>query len=244
TLRYLRFTGRSEEHVALVEAYMKEQGLFHTADSPAPEYTDTLTLDLATVEPSIAGPRRPPDRIPLSRAKSAFAEAPETLRPPHTATTTKDAAVVRRDGATEEIGVWGEGDRATAGQPAVATAVAGERLTHGSVVIASITSCTNTSNPAVMIGAGILARKANELGLRPKPWVKTSLAPGSRVVTSYLDRAGLTPHLDALGFNLVGYGCATCIGNSGPLPKEVSDAIAEGDLVVCSVLSGNRNLEG
>ncbi len=244
TLRYLRFTGRSEEHVALVEAYMKEQGLFHTADSPAPEFTDTLTLDLSTVEPSIAGPRRPQDRIPLSRARTAFAEALETLRPPHVATTTKEAATTRRDGRSLDVGVWGEGSQTTTGQPAVATEAEGERLTHGSVVIASITSCTNTSNPAVMIGAGILARKANERGLRPKPWVKTSLAPGSRVVTSYLDRAGLTPHLDALGFNLVGYGCATCIGNSGPLPEEVSKAIAEGDLVACAVLSGNRNFEG
>ena len=244
TLRYLRFTGRSEEHVALVEAYMKEQGLFHTADSPTPEYTDTLTLDLSTVEPSIAGPRRPQDRIPLSRAKAAFAEALDTLRPPHSSTTTKEAATVRTDGRTREVGVWGQQSQTATAQPAIATEADGQRLTHGSVVIASITSCTNTSNPAVMIGAGILARKANERGLRPKPWVKTSLAPGSRVVTSYLDRAGLTPHLDALGFNLVGYGCATCIGNSGPLPEPVSKAIAEGDLVACAVLSGNRNFEG
>ena len=244
TLRYLRFTGRSEEHVALVEAYMKEQGLFHTADSPTPEYTDTLTLDLSTVEPSIAGPRRPQDRIPLSRAKAAFAEALDTLRPPHSSTTTKEAATVRTDGRTREVGVWGQQSQTATAQPAIATEADGQRLTHGSVVIASITSCTNTSNPAVMIGAGILARKANERGLKPKPWVKTSLAPGSRVVTSYLDRAGLTPHLDALGFNLVGYGCATCIGNSGPLPEPVSKAIAEGDLVACAVLSGNRNFEG
>ena len=242
TLKYLRFTGRSEEHVTRVEAYMKEQGLFHTADSPAAEYSDTLTLDLSTVEPSIAGPKRPQDRIPLSRTKAAFADALEQLKPPHEAPTRKDGAALRQVNGVKAIGVWGENENAP--QPNVETSVNGERLTHGSVVIASITSCTNTSNPAVMIGAGILARKAAERGLRPKPWVKTSLAPGSRVVTRYLEQAGLTQYLDQLGFNLVGYGCATCIGNSGPLPEAVSKAIAEEDLVACSVLSGNRNFEG
>ncbi|HEX6939692.1 MAG TPA: aconitase family protein, partial [Longimicrobiales bacterium] len=244
TLRYLRFTGRSEAQVALVEAYMKEQGLFHTPETPAAEYTDTLVLDLSTVEPSIAGPRRPQDRIPLSRASAAFAEALEALRPPHAAPTAKGAATVHRDGRVYEVGVWGEQAPEEAPEPRAARRADEDRLTHGSVVIASITSCTNTSNPAVMVAAGLVARKADERGLRPKPWVKTSLAPGSRVVTSYFERAGLTPHLDALGFNLVGYGCATCIGNSGPLPSEVSDAIAEGDLVACAVLSGNRNFEG
>jgi aconitate hydratase len=201
TLRYLRFTGRSAERVALVEAYMKEQGLFHAADTREPEYSDTLTLDLADVEPSIAGPRRPQDRVPLSRAKTSFLESLAPLRP-------------------------------------------AEGLTHGSVVIASITSCTNTSNPSVMVAAGLLAKKAVERGLTPKPWVKTSLAPGSKVVTEYLGKAGLTPYLDRLGFHNVGYGCATCIGNSGPLPAPVSEAIAGDELVVCAALSGNRNFEG
>jgi len=201
TLRYLRFTGRSRERVALVEAYMKEQGLFHTPESPEPEFSDTLVLDLATVEPSIAGPKRPQDRVPLSRAKPAFLESLGAVAP-------------------------------TGG------------LSHGAVVIASITSCTNTSNPSVMIAAGLLARKAVERGLRSKPWVKTSLAPGSKVVTEYLAKAGLTPYLDQLGFHNVGYGCGTCIGSSGPLPAPVSEAIARHNLVVCSALSGNRNFEG
>jgi aconitate hydratase len=220
TLRYLRFTGRPEWRVQLVEAYMKEQGLFHTTGSPEPRFTTSLALDLATVEPSIAGPRRPQDRIPLSHAKSAFAQALPSLLPTGSA---------------------------PAGKPAAASAsggVSAAALEHGAIVISSITSCTNTSNPAVMVAAGLLARKAVERGLRSQPWVKTSLAPGSRVVTDYLDRAGLTPYLDQLGFNLVGYGCATCIGNSGPLPPEISEAIDRGGLVVCSVLSGNRNFEG
>jgi aconitate hydratase len=219
TLRYLRFTGRPPERVALVEAYMKEQGLFHSADSPEPVYTETLTLDLTTVEPSIAGPRRPQDRIPLSRASEAFQEALPSLLP-----------------------VPGPGTRAADGGTAGGTLDDG--VTHGSVVIAAITSCTNTSNPSVMLAAGLLARKAAERGLRPRPWVKTSLAPGSQVVTRYYDQAGLTPYLDMLGFDLVGYGCTTCIGNSGPLLPEVSTAIAEEGLVACAVLSGNRNFEG
>jgi aconitate hydratase len=219
TLRYLRFTGRPPERVALVEAYMKEQGLFHSADSPEPVYTETLTLDLTTVEPSIAGPRRPQDRIPLSRASEAFQEALPSLLP-----------------------VPGPGTRAADGGTAGGTLDDG--VTHGSVVIAAITSCTNTSNPSVMLAAGLLARKAAERGLRPRPWVKTSLAPGSQVVTRYYDQAGLTPYLDMLGFDLVGYGCTTCIGNSGPLLPEVSSAIEEEGLVACAVLSGNRNFEG
>src|SRR5690606_33416869 len=243
TLRYLRFTGRSEEQVRLVEAYMKEQGLFHTPDAPAAEYSDTLTLDLSTVEPSIAGPRRPQDRIPLSRAKASFARALEQLKPVPPADTRKTAAdVVMNDGRLHEVGVWGEGGAAQA--PPGPALPEGKRLSDGDIVIASITSCTNTSNPSVMVGAGLLAKKAVERGLQAKPWVKTSLAPGSKVVTDYLTEAGLTPYLEALGFHLVGYGCATCIGNSGPLPLEISKAIADDDLVVCSVLSGNRNFEG
>lgn len=214
TLRYLRFTGRSEEHVNMVEAYMKEQGMFHTADAEEPEFCDTLELDLSTVVPSIAGPKRPQDRIALSDAKSAFATTLE---------------------------VFGKG-----GEEKSSVAVEGEsyELDHGSVVIAAITSCTNTSNPSVMIAAGLLARKAAEKGLTRKPWVKTSLAPGSKVVTDYLKNAGLLSDLESLGFHVVGYGCTTCIGNSGPLSDEIAGAIAQGDLVATSVLSGNRNFEG
>jgi aconitate hydratase len=220
TLDYLRFTGRPPQRVALVEAYMKEQGLFHTAQSPEPHFTDTLQLDLGTVRPSIAGPRRPQDRLPLAEAKKKFREALPGLLPPALQT-----------------------------QPAAATASGqiGEQpfeISHGSVVIAAITSCTNTSNPSVMLAAGLLAKKAVERGLSRPPWVKTSLAPGSRVVMDYYQRAGLTPYLEALGFHLVGYGCTTCIGNSGPLPEEISAAVAEKGLVVASVLSGNRNFEG
>ncbi len=220
TLDYLRLTGRSEERVKLVEAYMKEQGLFHTADSPEPEYTDTLELDLGEVVPSIAGPKRPQDRIRLSDAGKAFKEALPDLKPP----------AASDDKAAAEIECDIDGEK--------------HKLTHGSVVIAAITSCTNTSNPSVMIAAGLLAQKAAERGLKRKPWVKTSLAPGSRVVTDYFEKAGLTKHLEALGFHTVGYGCTTCIGNSGPLPPEISEAIEKGHLVAASVLSGNRNFEG
>jgi aconitate hydratase len=223
TLRYLRKSGRTEAEVALVEAYMREQGLFHTPDSPEAEYTDTLELDLNTVVPSIAGPRRPQDRVELSRAATAFAESLPSLLGPAAATS---------------------GSTATLTAVKVKTETDEFELTHGSVVIAAITSCTNTSNPYVMVAAGLLAKKAVELGLQTKPWVKTSLAPGSRVVTRYLDKAGLTPYLNQLHFNTVGYGCTTCIGNSGPLPAEISKGIDEGKLVVCSVLSGNRNFEG
>ncbi len=219
TLRYLRVSGRSAEQIALVEAYCKAQGLFHTADTAEAIYSDTLELDLNTVEPSIAGPRRPQDRILLSGASRAFAEALPAL--------------------STHGGVSGT---ATAVQAKVAGT--DYSLTDGSVVIAAITSCTNTSNPSVMVAAGLVAKKALELGLQTKPWVKTSLAPGSRVVTRYLDRAGLSASLDALRFNTVGYGCTTCIGNSGPLPKNISDAVVENKLVVASVLSGNRNFEG
>jgi len=223
TLDYLRFTGRDETQVALVEAYAKAQGLFRTAATPDATYADTLELDLGTVEPSLAGPRRPQDRVPLRRAKASFAETLPDLQ-----------KAVKKPGGQASGG---------ASSAAVAEAV-GTELEHGSVVIAAITSCTNTSNPSVMIGAGLVAKRAVELGLTRKPWVKTSLAPGSKVVTEYLHKSGLQPYLDALGFNLVGYGCTTCIGNSGPLPEDISAQIRERGLVVCSVLSGNRNFEG
>jgi aconitate hydratase len=221
TLRYLELSGRPAEQIALVEAYMKEQGLFHTAATPVPICTDTLELDLGKVEPSVAGPSRPQDRVRLGEAGRSFKAAlPDLLS---TAKGKKGQAA----------GVKGQG---TGGD--------GQPIDHGSVVIAAITSCTNTSNPSVMLAAGLLAKKAVERGLKAKPWVKTSLAPGSKVVTDYLQDAGLTPYLDKVGFHLVGYGCTTCIGNSGPLPAAVSKAIEEKELVVASVLSGNRNFEG
>ena len=243
TLQYLRFTGRPEERVALVEAYMKEQGLFHSATSPEPVFTDTLSLDLTSVEPSIAGPRRPQDRIPLSEAGRAFRDALPGLLPAGATAPGKDGAKGPSHGPAA-IGVWGEGSSQSPAVHAVMAEDPAEVLDHGSVVIAAITSCTNTSNPSVMLAAGLLAKKAVERGLERKPWVKTSLAPGSKVVTDYYDRAGLTTYLDQLGFNVVGYGCTTCIGNSGPLPMEISDAIQRRQLVACSVLSGNRNFEG
>ena len=212
TLDYLRLTGREASQVALVEAYARAQGLFRTADSPDAVYTETMELDLAGVVPSLAGPRRPQDRVSLSNAKASFAGSLDELK---------------------------KGVKAAAGSGGTST-----QLEHGSVVIAAITSCTNTSNPSVMIGAGLVAKKAVERGLTRKPWVKTSLAPGSKVVTDYLKKAGLDTYLDQIGFNLVGYGCTTCIGNSGPLPEEVSAEILERGLVVASVLSGNRNFEG
>ena len=215
TLDYLRLTGRDAAQVALVEAYAKAQGLFAAADEPL--YTDVVELDLATVEPSLAGPKRPQDRVPLRGAKAAFAGALEELA------------------AGRETPAPAAGNGAAAGAPGVE---------DGAVVIAAITSCTNTSNPSVMIAAGLVAQRAVERGLRPRPWVKTSLAPGSLVVTEYLRAAGLLEPLEQLGFGLVGYGCTTCIGNSGPLPAEVAAAVRERDLVVTSVLSGNRNFEG
>jgi aconitate hydratase len=241
TLSYLEFTGRSPEHIALVRAYMKEQGLFRENGAQEPEFSDTLELDLGTVEPSLAGPRRPQDRIPLSTIKQSFFVALDEMRPA--------AATPPPGPKPAEIKTWeGEGgDVATQTQlRCVKSTVAGEEieLNDGAVVIAAITSCTNTSNPSVMLGAGLVAKKAVEFGLQRKPWVKTSLAPGSKVVTDYLEHAGLTPYLEQLGFNLVGYGCTTCIGNSGPLPETISHAIHDGGLVVTSVLSGNRNFEG
>jgi aconitate hydratase len=223
TLQYLRFTGRDAAQVALVEAYARAQGMFRTPESPDPVYSDTISLDLATVVPSIAGPRRPQDRVPLSAAARLFAAALPDLQ----------------KGARQPDAPARPGGTSAAVAEAVST-----QLEHGSVVIAAITSCTNTSNPSVMIGAGLVARKAVALGLETRPWVKTSLAPGSKVVTDYLRKAGLDTYLDALGFYLVGYGCTTCIGNSGPLPDEVAAEVRERHLVVCSVLSGNRNFEG
>jgi aconitate hydratase len=250
TLQYLRFTGRPEERIALVEAYMKEQGLFHTAASPDPIFTDTLELDLNTVQPSVAGPRRPQDRINLTDVKRAFRDALPSLLPEGSAApaAVKDAASIGLENkADKEDGVWGEGSGAAdAAQEAVDASPHGEAssLEHGSVVIAAITSCTNTSNPSVMLAAGLLAKKAADFGLERKPWVKTSLAPGSKVVTEYYQKAGLQEYLDRLGFQTVGYGCTTCIGNSGPLPAEISDEIQTRKLVAASVLSGNRNFEG
>ena len=242
TLRYMRFSGRSEEHVALVEAYMKEQGLFHTADTPEPEFGDVLELDLSTVVPSLAGPKRPQDRVALVDAKQSFREAVRMiLNPGGVANPPKQ--IVRWEGEGGHLF-----DAPDFAQHATAVRFtldeAEHTLHHGSVVIAAITSCTNTSNPSVMVAAGLLARKAAALGLRSKPWVKTSLAPGSKVVTDYLQNAGLLADLEALGFHVVGYGCTTCIGNSGPLPDVVAETIRKGDLVACSVLSGNRNFEG
>ena len=275
TLSYLRLTGRSEEHIALTEAYCRAQGLFHTPEAPEAEYSATLELDLATVEPSVAGPKRPQDRVLLSKTPESFAQQLPTLQGPN----------ANRTAARQMVRWEGEGGHASAsgdvtsgpGAPAPAvpvsltvTATTHEKpkegaeklaelphtvqarfgvdpdvyLADGSIVIAAITSCTNTSNPYVMVAAGLLAKKAVEAGLTTPPWVKTSLAPGSRVVTDYYTRAGLLPYLDQLRFQVVGYGCTTCIGNSGPLPTDVSKSIEEHGLVAVSVLSGNRNFEG
>ncbi|CAN5424633.1 aconitate hydratase AcnA [soil metagenome] len=210
TLQYLRLTGRSDERIALVEAYMKAQGFFHRKESPEPIFSDIVTLDLATVEPSVAGPTRPQDRISLSKMKPAFAKSLPKLKPTSPSRPTKK----------------------------------GDTLSDGSIVIAALTSCTNTSNPSVMIAAGLLAKKAVERGLTSRPWVKTSLAPGSKVVKRYYEKSGLLPYLDQLGFNIIGYGCTTCIGNSGPLAPELANEIHERGLVAAAVLSGNRNFEG
>jgi aconitate hydratase len=268
TLRYLDLTGRPTETIELVDAYAREQGMFHDEGTPGPVFSELLELDLGEVVPSIAGPKRPQDRVPLAQAKESFLEAMCEFDP--------DAAVEMRSRSKSEEAVEesfpasdppaeDHDDERSKPRPAVSEAplalaahargsedaielelASGEtvELDHGRVVIAAITSCTNTSNPSVMVGAGLLARNAVQRGLSRKPWVKTSLAPGSTVVTDYLERAGLTQHLDALQFNLVGYGCTTCIGNSGPLAAEISAAIAEKDLAVCAVLSGNRNFEG
>jgi aconitate hydratase len=228
TLEYLRLTGRPRERVELVEAYARAQGLFRTDDTPDPQYTDVLQLDLAQVEPSLAGPRRPQDRVPLHDVKRSFVEAMKEW------TAARERS---NNGAISRFQDEGGGGTATIAQTA-------KNVDDGSVVIAAITSCTNTSNPTVLVGAGLLARNAVERGLRSQPWVKTSLAPGSKVVTDYLAKAGLQPYLDRLGFNLVGYGCTTCIGNSGPLPPDVAETVADQHLIVAAVLSGNRNFEG
>ena len=236
TLDYLCLTGRDESRVRLVEDYARAQGLFRTDDSPEAVYTETLELDLSIVEPSLAGPKRPQDRVSLTSAKTAFRTALPTMQVPAKPGKAAGAGVARQGGAASAAVVAQSG-------VAVADPLLDE-IDHGAVVIAAITSCTNTSNPSVMIGAGLLAKKAVEKGLACKPWVKSSLAPGSKVVTEYLEAVGLSRYLDELGFNLVGYGCTTCIGNSGPLPDKVSAVIREKNLVVCSVLSGNRNFEG
>ena len=246
SLRYLRLSGRSDEQIALVEAYCREQGLFHDENTPEAEYSELLTLDLGTVESSLAGPKRPQDRVSLSQAGQSFQSAlPSLIKPKAGAkanTTTMSSPNEKRwegeGGNPAAIGVEDQNVHEH-----VPTDVK-SALNHGSVVIAAITSCTNTSNPSVMVAAGLLAKKAVEHGLSVPPWVKTSLAPGSKVVRDYLERAGLTPYLEKLKFHIVGYGCTTCIGNSGPLPTEVSEAIDEKNLVVASVLSGNRNFEG
>ncbi|MCK6456448.1 MAG: aconitate hydratase AcnA [Phycisphaerae bacterium] len=223
TLAYLRRTGRANDEVDLVERYCKEQGLFRTATTPDPSFNDTVELDLASVEPSLAGPKRPQDRVSLGEVKANF-------RRSLTAPTSERGFALAPDAVSRTVEVRRNGDRATIG--------------HGAVVIAAITSCTNTSNPSVMLAAGLVAKKAVERGLKVRPYVKTSLAPGSRVVTEYLSASGLTPWLEKLGFHTVGYGCTTCIGNSGPLPDFVSQALSATDLVVSAVLSGNRNFEG
>jgi aconitate hydratase len=257
TLKYLRLTGRPAELINLVEAYAKEQGLWHTGGHEA-DYSERLELDLGTIVPSLAGPKRPQDRVALTEAKAGFRTALRDYAPDAMPNGSIDAGSAESFPASDPLSVsFGNAEE---DQPHTAVRPNGDRpskptpvtlddgstfdLDHGAVVIAAITSCTNTSNPWVMIGAALLAKNAVDAGLERKPWVKTSLAPGSKVVMDYYDKAGLTPYLDKLGFNLVGYGCTTCIGNSGPLIPEVSAAVRDADLAVCSVLSGNRNFEG
>jgi aconitate hydratase len=249
TLEYLRLTGRNDHLVKVVEAYCKEQGLFHTANSPEPVFSDSLDLDLSKVEPSVAGPRRPQDRVALSKAQHDYREQLVKEITDHIKGI--DPKTIGRwtaEGGNPDKGAANEIPASELGHLARTAKVQSEagsfEIGHGSVLIAAITSCTNTSNPSVMLGAGILAKKAVERGLRSKQWVKTSLAPGSKVVTQYLKRAGLTPYLEQLGFHLVGYGCTTCIGNSGPVPEALAAAVKQNNLVATAVLSGNRNFEG
>jgi aconitate hydratase len=247
TLKYLRFSGRTEALVQLVEAYTKEQGMFHTPQTPEATYSDSLELDLGKVEPSLAGPRRPQDRVALGKVKESFAhELPNLLSKVKPKEGWPHACPKVMEGTQTDPQSKGKTSAAPAQEAAIQVKLGNEtcELHHGSVVIAAITSCTNTSNPSVMLAAGLLAKKAVEKGLHTKPWVKTSLAPGSKVVTDYLAEAGLMRYLEQLRFHLVGYGCTTCIGNSGPLPPPVSHGIDEGSLVVAAVLSGNRNFEG
>jgi aconitate hydratase len=250
TLTYLRLTGRDEAQVALVEAYTKEQGIFRTDDTPDPIFTDSLELDLGTIEPSLAGPKRPQDRVPLKLAKPMFREALQAdLEKTGTVAGIAAAKQAMSVAASPQLSpsvVATSHDEQAGENSSVHVTMNGESfsLRHGAVVIAAITSCTNTSNPSVMLAAGLLARNAVAKGIRSKPWVKTSLAPGSKVVTDYFKKAGVMDDLEALGFNVVGYGCTTCIGNSGPLPQPIADAVEEHKLVVAAVLSGNRNFEG
>ena len=242
TLSYLRLTGRSADHVALVEAYAKEQGLWHDP-AAEPRFSERLEMDLSTVVPSLAGPKRPQDRVSLSDARNAFREALRAYVPD------SESGEALDDGLAETFPASDPVTAEPAGRPSAPVAVkledgTGTWVDHGSVVIAAITSCTNTSNPSVMVGAALLAKRAVEAGLSRKPWVKTTLAPGSKVVMDYYERSGLLPYLEKLGFNLVGFGCTTCIGNSGPLPEEISKAVDDSNLAVVSVLSGNRNFEG
>jgi aconitate hydratase len=250
TVKYLRFTGRDEQQAMLVEAYTKAQGLYRTDDTPDPVFSDTLQLDLGSIEPSLAGPKRPQDRVPLKHAKTMFREA---LHADLDRTGTLAAAAAARQAmsvaASPQLShtvIAASHEEQAGEQSAVQVTMNGESfgLRHGAVVIAAITSCTNTSNPSVMLAAGLLARNAVAAGLKTKPWVKTSLAPGSKVVTDYFRKANVMDDLDKLGFNVVGYGCTTCIGNSGPLPQPIADAVEEHKLVVAAVLSGNRNFEG
>src|SRR5688500_2451104 len=261
TIDYLKFTGRSAEQVALVETYAKEQGLWHDP-AAEPVYSETLELDLSTVVPSIAGPKRPQDRIELTNAKEAFRQAlgAYVAHTDSPALSGVDEAVDETFPASDPVAIH-EGDNGSGTPKVFQSAAEGAtgrvsnpikvsidgnefELDHGAVAIAAITSCTNTSNPSVMLGAALLAKKAVERGLERKPWVKTTLAPGSKVVMDYYERAGLMPYLEKLGFNLVGYGCTTCIGNSGPLQEPISKGVNDNDLAVVSVLSGNRNFEG
>jgi aconitate hydratase len=245
TLEYLRLTGRDAAQVEMVEAYARAQGLWREDDAPVARYTDVLELDLASVEPSLAGPRRPQDRLRLSEAGPRVREMIDTVLKERASAEAEPAGADRfaAEGGHTAVGVEHQADAPAARAP---VHMNGETFTldHGDIVIAAITSCTNTSNPSVMLAAGLVARKARERGLKVKPWVKTSLAPGSKVVTEYLEKAGLLHDLEAMGFYVVGYGCTTCIGNSGPLPEPISEAVLRDDLIVTSVLSGNRNFEG